>query len=172
MVRTCQLENSVKLQIIKILNLKAKINSCRSIWYSEERQKQYLEQIPGFPVLHKVVIIIYIFWWSIYWKLDISQTASYEITLICLSACLSVWPSVPLTVTKFYQNWIFSFFLILYMMIAGHILAISSDWWSQIFKKIFWRLEFGPKMRFFARFFSLDRKSSLKLHTIIACDNI
>ena len=48
--------------------------------------------------------------------LDVSQTASYEITPVCPSVCLSFHPSV----TKFSQDWIISFFLILYMMIAYH----------------------------------------------------
>ena len=49
---------------------------------------------------------------KVYWTLDVSRTASYEIALVRLS----VFPSV----TKFSQGWIISFFLILYMMIAGH----------------------------------------------------
>ena len=47
--------------------------------------------------------------------LEVSKTASYEIT--CLSVPLS---SVGLFVWLFYQDWIISFFLILYMMIADH----------------------------------------------------
>ena len=45
--------------------------------------------------------------------LDVSRIASYEITLV---RRLSVCPSV----TKFSQDWIIVFFLILYMMIADH----------------------------------------------------
>ena len=41
-----------------------------------------------------------------FWTLDVSRTASYEITLVCLSICLSVC----LPVTKFSQDWIISFF--------------------------------------------------------------
>ena len=70
------------------------------------------------------------------WTIDVSRTASYEITLVCLSVC----PSVRMSVTTFSQDWIISFFLILYMMIA----MISSDWRSQIFGKKNWRPETGP----------------------------
>ena len=53
-----------------------------------------------------------------FWTLNVSRTASYEITLVCLSVCLSVhlsvYPSVhlsvSLSVTKFSQDWIISFF--------------------------------------------------------------
>ena len=47
----------------------------------------------------------------------------------------SVRPSVRPSVTKFSQDWIISFFLILYMVIG--------DWRSQIFEKKFWQPEFG-----------------------------
>ena len=52
----------------------------------------------------------------LFWMLDVSQTASYEITLVRQSVCVSTC----LSVTKFSQNWIISFFLILYMMIVDH----------------------------------------------------
>ena len=37
-----------------------------------------------------------------YWMLDVSWTESYEITLVRLSVCLSVYTSV----SKFSQDWI------------------------------------------------------------------
>ena len=55
-----------------------------------------------------------------FWTLDVSRTASYEITLIHLSVSLSVHLSVCPSVTKFSQHWIIRFFLIFYMMIADH----------------------------------------------------
>ena len=88
------------------------------------------------------------------WTIDVSRTASYEITLVCLSVC----PSVRMSVTTFSQDWIISFFLILYMMIA----MISSDWRSQIFekKKLAARnwakwAKIRPETSFFAIFSSL-----------------
>ena len=49
---------------------------------------------------------------KIFWTLDVSRTAFYQITL--------VRPSIRPSVTKFSQDWIISFFLMLYMMIADH----------------------------------------------------
>ena len=64
------------------------------------------------------------------WMLNVSQTASYEITLVCLSVCLPIHTSVCLSicllvhlsvclsVIKFSQDWIISFFVL--YMIADH----------------------------------------------------
>ena len=42
--------------------------------------------------------------------LDVSWTASYEITLVGLSVPPSVRPSVSPSATRFSQDWIISFF--------------------------------------------------------------
>ena len=62
------------------------------------------------------------------WTLDVSRSASNEITLARLS--------VHLPVTKFSKNWIISFWWLLTM--------IFSDWQSQIFENKIWRPKFGP----------------------------
>ena len=43
---------------------------------------------------------------SVYWTLDVSRKASYEVTFVRLSVRLSLCPSV----TKCSENWIISFF--------------------------------------------------------------
>ena len=45
-----------------------------------------------------------------FWTLNVSRTASYEITLVRLSIYASVHPSVRPSVTKFSQDWIIGFF--------------------------------------------------------------
>ena len=55
---------------------------------------------------------LFFMWWRLFWTLDVSQTTSNEITVVRSS----VLPSV----TKFSQDWIIVFFLILYMIIADH----------------------------------------------------
>ena len=76
--------------------------------------------------------------------LDVSQTASYEITPVCPSVCLSFHPSV----TKFSQDWIISFFLILYMMITYHGFSwlAKPDFWKK--KKKNGSQNLGPKWVF------------------------
>ena len=44
-----------------------------------------------------------------YWTLDVSQTASYEIALLCLLACLSLCPSLCMSITNFSQDWVIRF---------------------------------------------------------------
>ena len=73
---------------------------------------------------------------------------------VCLSACLSVRPSV----TKFSQYWIDSFFLIFYMMIADHDTWLTEpDFWKKNLLTQNWAkwAEIGPKTRFFCYFPSL-----------------
>ena len=97
--------------------------------------------------------------------LDVSQTASYEITAVCPSVCLSFHPSV----TKFSQDWIISFFLILYMMITYHGFSwlAKPDFWKK--KKMAARI--WVQNEFFAILLNLDHTFSLKLHTVIACNH-
>ena len=64
----------------------------------------------------------------IYCTLNDSRTACYEITLVPLSVCLSVRPSV----TKFSQDWFISF---LWYFTWWHLTLISSDWRRQIFEE-------------------------------------
>ena len=54
-----------------------------------------------------------------FWTLNVSWMASYEITLVCLPIRPSIRLSIHPSVTKFPQDWIISVFLILYM-IADH----------------------------------------------------
>ena len=51
-----------------------------------------------------------------FWTSDLSRTASNEISLVCLSVCLSL----RLSVGKFSQDWISNTVLILYLMMADH----------------------------------------------------
>ena len=91
------------------------------------------------------------------WTLGVNWTASYKTTLVGLS--------VRPPVTKFSQDWIISFFLIFCMIIEYFLKN----------KKKSCRPEFGPirpKMRFCTIFLNLDHVFSLKLHTVIACDNV
>ena len=85
-------------------------------------------------------------------RFDVSWTASSEISLlVCLSVCLSGWLSICLSVTKFSQDWMISFFLILYMMISDH-------WRTQIFERKIWLPKFGwngPKLGHKLGFFSI-----------------
>ena len=68
------------------------------------------------------------------WTLDVSRRSPMKsLSSICLP--LSAFRSVCLSVTKFSQDWILSFFLTLYTMIAEHDEA-------RFLKKI-WRPQFG-----------------------------
>ena len=76
-----------------------------------------------------------------------------SLSTICLSLC----PSVCLSVTKFSKDWVISFFLIFYM-IANHD-TVSSDW-QPIFekkkkKKKNWCPKFGPNARKSGKIFSI-----------------
>ena len=69
----------------------------------------------GNQIMKKVPIIYVFYKHKIceYWTLDVSRTASYELTLVGLSVCLSIGSfvrrSVHSSVTKFSQDWIVSF---------------------------------------------------------------
>ena len=54
------------------------------------------------------VTLQYVFWFC--WTLGVSRTASYEITLVRLSVCVSVGPSFHPFVSNFFQYWIIAFF--------------------------------------------------------------
>ena len=87
---------------------------------------------------HYVMVSVSFFLHSflLFWTLDVSGTASYEITLVRLP----VRPSV----TKSSQDWIISFF---WYCTWWSLTMIPSDWRSQIFlvkKKR--RSEFGSKL--------------------------
>ena len=99
---------------------------------------------------HYVVVSVSFFLHSflLFRTLDVSGTASYEITLVRLP----VRPSV----TKFSQDWIISFF---WYCTWWSLTMIPSDWRSQIFKKkkkkmavriwVKWA-KIGPETRFVA----------------------
>ena len=116
------------------------------------------------------------------WRLEtfiIALQICYVIVLLYLIICGIVFAfffffAVFLSVTKFSQDWIINFLLVLYMMIADQI---SSDWRSQIFEEKILQVEFepnGPKLDQkvgFLPFLKLVHQSTLKLHTVIVCNN-
>ena len=121
------------------------------------------------------------------WTLEVCRTASYEITLICLSSVRpSVCPRVrPSVLHKVFSRLGHQFFLIQYMMIVGHnIQCLTKPGFLKKKKKnktkqkimtpqiqVKWT-KIGPQTRFFAIFSSLVHWFSLKLHTMIACNNV
>ena len=116
------------------------------------------------------------------WRLEtfiIALQICYVIVFLYLIICGIVFAfffffAVFLSVTKFSQDWIINFLLVLYMMIADQI---SSDWRSQIFEEKILQVEFepnGPKLDQklgFLPFLKLVHQSTLKLHTVIVCNN-
>ena len=117
------------------------------------------------------------------WRLEtfiISLQICYVILFLYFIICGIVFAffffffAVFLSVTKFSQDWIINFLLVLYMMIADQI---SSDWRSQIFEEKILQVEFepnGPKLDQklgFLPFLKLVHQSTLKLHTVIVCNN-
>ena len=116
------------------------------------------------------------------WRLEtfiIALQICYVIVFLYLIICGIVFAfffffAVFLSVTKFSQDWIINFLLVLYMIIADQI---SSDWRSQIFEEKILQVEFepnGPKLDQklgFLPFLKLVHQSTLKLHTVIVCNN-
>ena len=103
------------------------------------------------------------------WTLDVSRTASYEITPVCLFVCLSVWFWL-----RFLKIW--SLFFPDIVQDDGWPWYLVTD--SQIFLKI-WQLEFGStgpkpglKLCFFCYFLKFGLLVFLELHTMIACKNV
>ena len=106
---------------------------------------------------------------SCYWMLDISQTVSYEITLVSLSVCLSVRPSLnflktgSLVFCDIVHDDSWSWYLV---TDETRFLKNVGDW-NLIPTDLSW-----AKMRFFTIFFSVDDTFLLKLLVMIACDNV
>ena len=107
---------------------------------------------------------------NLYWTLDVNWTAPYEITLARLSICLSVRSSL-------------SFLKIESLAFSNIVHDNSWPWYLRSDKVRFlkkrlatriWgqRAQIRSKMRFFVILLNLDHTFSLKLHTMIACDNI
>ena len=133
----------------------------------------YLIFINWYPlVLLKFVLLLP--WWKVYWMLDVSQTASNEITLICLSVCLAIGLSIHLSITKFSQDWIISFFWYLHdswpwYLVIGEVRFFNKTLAVWILTK--W-VKIWLETRFYVIFSSLVRYFSLKLHTMIAGNNV
>ena len=121
----------------------------------------------------------------LFWTLEVSRTASYEINLVRLSVRLSVHPSV--------RPWLN--FLKIGSLVFSDIVHDSWPWYlvtdearflkrtvaARIWTQQAWIrpkhcVKFGhfssSVSEAFAIFLSLDHKFPLKLHTMIACDNI
>ena len=122
-----------------------------------------------------IFTVIYLWLWCMkclnhlffsYWTLDVSRTASYEINLVCLP----VRPSL-------------SFLKIGSLVFSDIVHDNGWPWYlvndeARFLKKSFggriWAkwTKIGPKNMFFVIFSSLFHYFSLKLHIIIACNNV